>query len=79
VIACVYAYCGCLAYQFRQLEAARQRNGQPHPGDLEQVLVWLVDIEAPTFYKWQRKASDIIATSLWEDNARLEAHQSTAA
>jgi hypothetical protein len=64
--------------EIRQLEAARQRNGQPHPDDLEQVLNWLVAIEDPTFYKWQRKASDIIATSLWEDNTRQSAAPSPA-
>ncbi len=59
--------------EIRQLEAARQRTGQPQPDALEQVLCWLVAIEDPTFYKWQRKASDSIAMSLWEANIRLSA------
>lgn len=57
--------------QIRQLEATRQRDGQREPDHLEQVLTWLVAIEDPTFYKWQRKASDVIAISLWEDNNQL--------
>lgn len=54
--------------ELRQRETSRQRSGQQTPDDLEDVLRWLVDIEDATFYKWQRRASDTIATSLWEDN-----------
>jgi hypothetical protein len=36
------------------------------------VLTWLADIDENTFYKWQRRASDLIATLLWEENCKLE-------
>lgn len=56
--------------EIRKHEAARHGSGQAlsHDHDTETVLRWLVDIEDATFYKWQRRASDVIATSLWEDN-----------
>jgi hypothetical protein len=57
----------------RRLHEERQRSGQRQPGDLEQVLVWLADVDEDTFYKWQRRASDAIATALWEQE-----QQSTA-
>jgi hypothetical protein len=54
--------------EIRQHETARRGSGHTLPDDTETVLRWLVDIEDATFYKWQRRASDAIATSLWEDN-----------
>jgi hypothetical protein len=62
---------GALA-EIQRLTEARQRAGQREAGELEQVLHWLVDVDENTFYKWQRRASDTIATILWESNARLE-------
>ena len=35
------------------------------------VSGWLADIDEDTFYKWQRRASDTIATILWEVNLKL--------
>jgi hypothetical protein len=35
------------------------------------VLSWLADVDEDTFYKWQRRASDTIATILWEENAKI--------
>lgn len=55
----------------RRLEIERKRNGHREPGELEQVLAWLSDIDEDTFYKWQRKASDTIATLLREEELRL--------
>lgn len=55
----------------RRLERERQRNGQTSPSEVEQVLAWLADIEEDTFYKWQRRASDTIATQLWEQNEQM--------
>ena len=51
----------------RRLSDERRRNGQRGPGDLEQVLSWLADVDEDTFYKWQRRASDTIAAILWEE------------
>jgi hypothetical protein len=50
----------------RRLSEERRRNGQREPGQLEQVLTWLVDVDEDTFYKWQRRASDTIAEIMWE-------------
>lgn len=58
--------------ELRRLEPAVQR-GDAQAAELAAVLHWLDAIEEATFYKWQRRASDIIATSLWEDNARSAA------
>jgi hypothetical protein len=58
--------------EIQRLSRARQRAGQHEAGELEQVLQWLVNVDENTFYKWQRRASDTIATILWESNARLE-------
>lgn len=60
---------GALA-EARRLEKERQRNGQRDPGELEQVLAWLADVDEDTFYKWQRRASDTIASILWEENQK---------
>ncbi|NJL34906.1 MAG: hypothetical protein HC893_14965 [Chloroflexaceae bacterium] len=57
----------------RRLEEQRRRNGQRDASELEQVLLWLADIDENTFYKWQRRASDTIATILWEENSKLAA------
>ncbi len=56
--------------KLRQLQTGEPSN-DPHAAELRTVLDWLVNIEEATFYKWQRRASDIIATSLWEDNQRV--------
>lgn len=50
----------------RRLADERRRAGVRAPGELEQVLAWLADVDEDTFYKWQRRASDTIATILWE-------------
>lgn len=63
---------GALA-EARRLGEERRRNGQREPGELEQVLAWLTDVDEDTFYKWQRRASDTIALLLWEENAKLRA------
>jgi hypothetical protein len=55
----------------RRLGEERRRMGQREPGELEQVLAWLADVDEDTFYKWQRRASDTIATTLWEENNRI--------
>lgn len=52
----------------RRLATQRQAAGQPTPGSFEQVLDWLADVDENTFYKWQRRASDAIATILWEQD-----------
>jgi hypothetical protein len=56
----------------RRLSEERRRAGQREPAELEQVLSWLADVDEDTFYKWQRRASDMIATILWEENLKLE-------
>lgn len=58
---------GALA-EARRLIKERQRQGLSEPGELEQVLTWLADVDEDTFYKWQRRASDTIATLLWEES-----------
>ncbi len=55
----------------RRLEEERRRRGVREPDDVEQVLCWLADVDEDTFYKWQRRASDIIATTLWEENTKV--------
>jgi hypothetical protein len=55
----------------RRLSEERRRNGQREPAELEQVLAWLADVDEDTFYKWQRRASDTIATILWEENHKI--------
>ncbi|HJZ48967.1 MAG TPA: hypothetical protein VKE41_17445 [Roseiflexaceae bacterium] len=57
--------------EVRRLSEERRRTGQREPGELEQVLAWLADVDEDTFYKWQRRASDTIATILWEENAKI--------
>lgn len=57
----------------RRLEKERQRSGQREPGELEQVLAWLADVDEDTFYKWQRRSSDTIASILWEENQKVVA------
>jgi hypothetical protein len=58
--------------ELRRLQDERRRKGQHEPSDLERVLEWLVDIDEDTFYKWQRKASDTIATILREEELKLQ-------
>ncbi|HEX6293505.1 MAG TPA: hypothetical protein VFZ66_30270 [Herpetosiphonaceae bacterium] len=55
----------------RRLSESRRRQGQAQPEELEQVLAWLADIDEDTFYKWQRRGSDTIAATLWEENLKL--------
>jgi len=62
---------GALA-EARRLSDERRRAGQREPGALEQVLIWLADVDEDTFYKWQRRASDTIAAILWEENLKHE-------
>jgi hypothetical protein len=67
----------------RRLAEARQRDGRRQQSTQEEVLAWLADIDENTFYKWQRRASDTIATILWEENYKTEtgmvvmAHEAT--
>jgi hypothetical protein len=61
----------------RRLSEERRRNGQREPGELEQVLNWLADVDEDTFYKWQRRASDTIATILWEEQHKLATLQTS--
>jgi hypothetical protein len=51
----------------RRLELERRREGRREPGELEQVLAWLADVDEDTFYKWQRRASEAIGQVLWEE------------
>jgi hypothetical protein len=62
--------------EWQRLEEARRRNGQREAGTLEQVLRWLADVDENTFYKWQRRASDTIATMLWEESLKRDPHTS---
>lgn len=55
----------------RRLEVERKRNGIREVSDFEQVLNWLTDVDEDTFYKWQRRASDTIASLLREEELRL--------
>jgi hypothetical protein len=57
--------------EIRRLSDERRQQGQRQAGEFEQVLEWFTDIDEDTYYKWQRRASDTIATNLWEDNANL--------
>ncbi|HEY1011538.1 MAG TPA: hypothetical protein VGE07_02465, partial [Herpetosiphonaceae bacterium] len=50
----------------RRLAEQRRRAGAAQPGETEQVLAWLADVDENTFFKWQRKASDVIAQVLWD-------------
>ncbi|KAB8140286.1 hypothetical protein F8S13_23945 [Chloroflexia bacterium SDU3-3] len=61
---------GALA-EARRLREERQRQGQRSPGELEQVLEWLADVDEDTFYKWQRRASDSIAEVMWDVERQL--------
>jgi hypothetical protein len=56
----------------RRLAEERRRNGQKEAGELEQALVWLSDIDEDTFYKWQRRASDMLAEFLMEEENRRQ-------
>lgn len=53
----------------------RRRNGIREPGELELALEWLSDIDEDTFYKWQRRASDTLATILREEETRLQGNR----
>ncbi len=55
----------------RRLEVERKRSGPGGASELEQVLNWLTDVDEATFYKWQRRASDTIASLLREEEIRL--------
>jgi hypothetical protein len=61
---------GALA-EARRLADERRRAGRATPSELEQVLSWLADVDEDTFYKWQRRASDTIATILWEEQHNI--------
>jgi hypothetical protein len=54
----------------RRLASERRRRGVREPDEHEQVLCWLADVDEDTFYKWQRRASDTIATILWEEHVK---------
>lgn len=62
--------------EVRRLSEGRQRAGQHEAGELEQVLAWIINVDENTFYKWQRRASDTIATMLWEGNRKAETETS---
>ncbi len=57
--------------EMRRLHEERRRTGAGEPTKHEQVLSWLADIDEDTFYKWQRKASDLIAANLWETGGHI--------
>ncbi len=57
--------------EVRRLHDERRRAGAHEPAQHEQILIWLADIDEDTFYKWQRKASDMIAANLWENGGNL--------
>jgi hypothetical protein len=61
---------GALA-ELRRLQHQRRQalNGEP-PGELEKILEWLVDVDEDTFYKWQRRASDTIASIISEQELK---------
>ena len=69
---------GALA-EARRLSEERRRSGQREAGQFEQVLTWLVDVDEDTFYKWQRRASDTVASSLWEQEFKTQPAAKTAA
>lgn len=56
--------------EVRRLADERRRQGQTAPGELEQVLVWLADLDERTYHNWQRRASDMIAENVWQDLLR---------
>lgn len=56
----------------RRMEVERKRSGLREVSELENVLNWLTDVDEDTFYKWQRKASDTIASILREEELRLQ-------
>ncbi len=68
---------GALA-EARRLSEERRRSGQREAGQFEQVLNWLVDVDEDTFYKWQRRASDTVASSLWEQEFETRPAAQTA-
>jgi len=56
----------------RRLAEERRKNGSREPGEIEKVLEWLSDVDEDTYYKWQRRASDTIASILREEEVRLQ-------
>ncbi len=50
------------------------RRGLNDPLIDPSVLSWLADIDEDTFYKWQRRASDVIAAQLWEQQMKVAGH-----
>jgi len=56
--------------EVRRLSEERRRQGQAAPGELEQVLGWLADLDERTYHNWQRRASDMIAENVWQDLLR---------
>jgi hypothetical protein len=57
--------------EVRRLHDERRRAGVREPTQHEHMLIWLADIDEDTFYKWQRKASDMIAANLWESGGNV--------
>ena len=49
----------------RQLQERRGREGGT-PTDTERVVNWLLQVDEDTFYKWQRRGSDTVASALRE-------------
>ncbi len=56
----------------RRLAEERRKNGIREPGEIEKVLEWLSEVDEDTYYKWQRRASDTIASILREEEVRLQ-------
>lgn len=54
----------------RDLRERREQAGGPRT-EQEQVLIWLLQVDENTYYKWQRRASDTIAHILREREQRL--------
>ncbi len=66
---------GALVELRRIQHERRQNNKTEPPGDLERALEWLVDVDENTFYKWQRKASDAIASIIREQEVKQPVRQ----
>lgn len=61
---------GAMVELRRFQQERRQNNRHEAPGEVERTLEWLVEIDEDTFYKWQRKASDTIASIIREQELK---------
>jgi len=55
----------------RRMAEERRRNNIREADEIEKVLEWLDEVDEDTFYKWQRRASNTIASILREEEQRL--------